>query len=130
MEGLTIDFPSHFITSILDVYLDTATLDKLIFPSALMRILQHFFVPIPLSPLFTIMGAISAGSIWQNEAQFRPKWPRVEMTDPVAFAVPPFSSTPSTFTAGDVTLKAIMAQLQQMEVDFGGRLDYLTNEMC
>ena len=32
IEGLTIDFPSHFITSILDVYLDTLARDKLIFP--------------------------------------------------------------------------------------------------
>ena len=63
MEGFPLDFPSHFITSILDVYLDTATHDKLIFPSVIMRILQHFSIPIPLSPLFNIMGAISVGSI-------------------------------------------------------------------
>ena len=30
LEDLSIDFPSHFITSILDVYQDTATRDKLI----------------------------------------------------------------------------------------------------
>ena len=64
MEDLTIDFPSHFITSILDVYLDTATLDKLIFPSVITQILQHFSIPIPPTPLFTIIGAISANSIW------------------------------------------------------------------
>ena len=64
MEGLTIDFPSHFITSILDVYLDTSTLDKLIFPSVITQILQHFSIPIPPTPLFTIIGAISANSIW------------------------------------------------------------------
>ena len=29
LEDLSIDFPSHFITSILDVYLDTATKDRL-----------------------------------------------------------------------------------------------------
>ena len=52
------------------------------------------------------------------------------MTDLAAFAVPPSSSTPSTSTAGGVTLKAIMAQLQQIEADFGGWLDYLTDEMC
>ena len=39
------------ITSIIDVYQDTATRDKLIFPTAIMRILQHFHIPIPLSPL-------------------------------------------------------------------------------
>ena len=32
LEGLTIDFPSHFILSLIDVYRDTATRDKLIFP--------------------------------------------------------------------------------------------------
>ena len=35
LEHLTIDFLSHFILSILDVYRDTATYDKLIFPSAI-----------------------------------------------------------------------------------------------
>ena len=41
MEDLSIDFPSHFITSIIDVDQDTATRDKLIFPSAITRILQR-----------------------------------------------------------------------------------------
>ena len=35
MEDLSIDFPSHLITSIIDVYQDTTTCDKLIFPSAI-----------------------------------------------------------------------------------------------
>ena len=35
LEGLSIDFPSHFILSLIDVYRDTATRDKLIFPSAI-----------------------------------------------------------------------------------------------
>ena len=35
LERLTIDFPSHFILSLIDVYRDTATHDKLIFPSAI-----------------------------------------------------------------------------------------------
>ena len=39
LEDLSIDFPSHFITSILDVYLDTAICDKLIFPLAITWIL-------------------------------------------------------------------------------------------
>lgn len=38
LEHLTIDFPSHFIISIIDVYIDTATYDKLIFPSTITRI--------------------------------------------------------------------------------------------
>ena len=33
LELLTIDFPSHFILSIIDVHLDAASHDKLIFPS-------------------------------------------------------------------------------------------------
>ena len=35
LEDLSIDFSSHFITSILDVYLDTTTRNKLIFPLAI-----------------------------------------------------------------------------------------------
>ena len=53
MVDLTINFPSHFITSIIDVYRDIATCDKLIFPSAITWILQHFSIPIPLSLLFS-----------------------------------------------------------------------------
>ena len=134
MEDLSIDFPFHLITSIIDVYQDTATCDKLIFPSAITQILQHFHIPIPLSPLFTIMGAISVDSVWQSEAQLQPKRPQVETTDSEALAAPPssapFSSTPSSSAAGGVTLNAIIEQLQRMQADFGGRLDYLTNEMC
>ena len=52
LEHLTIDFPSHFILSILYVYRDTATRDKLIFPSAIMRILCHFSIPFPSSDHF------------------------------------------------------------------------------
>ncbi|XP_030936504.1 uncharacterized protein LOC115961716 [Quercus lobata] len=69
MEDLTIDFPSHFITSVIDVYQDTTTCDKPIFPSAITQTLQHFSIPIPLSPLFIVMGAISAGFVWQSKAQ-------------------------------------------------------------
>ena len=58
LERLTIDFPSHFILSIIDVHLDSASRDKLIFPSAITRILCHFFIPFPSSDHFTIMYAI------------------------------------------------------------------------
>ena len=44
LEGLTIDFPFHFILSLIDVHRDMTTRNKLIFPSAIMRILRHFFV--------------------------------------------------------------------------------------
>ena len=42
LEHFTIDFPSHFILSIIDVHLDSASCDKLIFPSVITRILRHF----------------------------------------------------------------------------------------
>ena len=41
LEGLIIDFPSHFILSFIDVYKNIVTRDKLIFPSAITRILHH-----------------------------------------------------------------------------------------
>ena len=39
LEYLTIDFLSHFILSIIDVYRDMTTRDNLIFPSAITHIL-------------------------------------------------------------------------------------------
>ena len=115
LEDLSIDFPSHFIISILDVYLDTSTRDKLIFPFSIMCVLTHFHIPIPSSPFFTTMGAINAGFVQRSEAQLRPKRPRVETDYSAASVVPPLSSAPSTsapssLVAG-VTLNAIMAQL-------------------
>ena len=47
LEGLSIDFPSHMIESIIDCYRDTATHNKLIFPSAITRILIHMHITIP-----------------------------------------------------------------------------------
>ena len=124
LEDLSIDFSSHFITSILDVYLDTTTRNKLIFPLAITQILRHFSIPILSSPYFTTVGAISVGSVWWSEAQLQLKRPRTETINPAIFAVPTSSLVVS------VTLEAIMAWLQQMEADFGARLDYLTDEMC
>ena len=68
LEDISIDFPSHFILSLVDVYRDTATHDKLIFPSAITRILCHFSVPFPESPHFTIMCAIDATTVRWSEA--------------------------------------------------------------
>ena len=68
LEHLTIDFPSHFILSILNVYRDTATYDKLIFPSAIMRILCHFYVPFPSFNHFSVMYAIDAATIKRSKA--------------------------------------------------------------
>ena len=124
LEDISIDFPSHFITFVIDVYQDTATRDKLIFPSAITLILRHFSISIPASPYYTVMGAISAASIWRSEAQLRLKWPRMEMTDPAASVIPS-TPTPSS-SAGGVILEAIMAQLQCMDAC----LDTLSNELC
>ena len=55
LEHFTIDFPSHFILSILDVYKDMATYDKLNFPLAITWILCHFSVPFPSSDHFSVM---------------------------------------------------------------------------
>ena len=63
LEHLTIDFPSHFILSIVDVYRDSASCDKPIFPSAITRILRHFSVPFPVSNHFHVMCAIDATTV-------------------------------------------------------------------
>ena len=55
LEGLTITFPSHFILLLMDVYKDTATHDKLIFPSAITKILHHFSVSYPVSTHFSVI---------------------------------------------------------------------------
>ena len=68
LEHLTIDFPSYFILSILDVYRDTAARDKLIFPSAITRILCHFSVRFPSSNHFSVMCAIDYATVKRSEA--------------------------------------------------------------
>ena len=70
LEHLTIDFPSHFIFSIIDVYRDTATRDKLIFPLAITRILCHFSIHFLVFDHFSVMCAIDAAAVKQSEAQF------------------------------------------------------------
>ena len=71
LEHLTIDFPSYFILSIIDVHLDSASCDKLIFPSAITRILRHFSIPFPSSDHFTVMCTIDYATIKCSEVQFR-----------------------------------------------------------
>ena len=125
LEYLTIDFPFHFILSIIDVHLDLASRDKLIFPFAIMRILHHFSVPFPSSDHFTVMCAIDYATIKRSEAQFCS-----QQTDSAA---PSSRSAPSRFTpsasapssSGDVSLGDIMAQLQCMDA----RLDTLSTEL-
>ena len=125
LEHFTIDFPSHFFLSIIDVHLDSASRDKLIFPSAITRILRHFSVPFPYFDHFTVMCAIDYAIVKRSEAQFRSR-----QTDSTA---PSSRSTPSRFTpsasapssSGDVSLRDIMAQLQRMDA----RLDTLSTEL-
>ena len=126
LEHLTIDFPSHFILSIIDVYKDTASRDKFIFPSAITRILRHFFVPFPVSNHFTYMCAINATTVKRSEVQFRSR--QFGSTAPPTHSAPsrfaPSISAPSS-SMGDVTLGDIMAQLQHMDA----HLDTLSIEL-
>ena len=122
LKHLSIDFLFHFILFIIDVHRDTVTHDKLIFPSAITRILCHFSVPFPLSNHFSIMGAIDATTIKQSKAQFRSKWPGLA-APPTPSA--PYTSTPFSSTSG-VTFEDIMAQLQRMNA----RLDTLSDKLC
>ena len=125
LEHLTIDFPSHFILSIIDVHLDLASRDKLIFPSAITRILCHFSISFPSSDHFTVMCAIDYATIKRSEAQFRSLQPY--STAPPSHSAlshsAPFASVPSS--SGDVTLGDIMAQLQHMDA----RLDTFSTEL-
>ena len=63
LEHLTIDFPSYFNLSIIDVHLDSASRDKLIFPFAITRILRHFSIPFPSFDHFTVMCAIDYATV-------------------------------------------------------------------
>ena len=68
LEDISINFLSHFILSFIDVYRDTTTHNKLIFPSAITRIIPHFSVPCPVSDHFSIIGAIDTTTIRWSEA--------------------------------------------------------------
>ena len=68
LKGLIIDYPFHFILSLIDVYRDTATRDKLIFPSAITRILRHFSVSYPESTHFSFMCAINTATVRRSKA--------------------------------------------------------------
>ena len=124
LEGLTIDFFSHFILSLINIYRDTTTRDKLIFPSAITLLIRHSSVSYPKFTYFTIMGAINGVSIRWSEAQLRLKRPRTDMATPLASSAPS-TSAPSSFVGG-VTLEAIMAQLELMDA----HLDTLSDELC
>ena len=65
------------------------------------------------------MCAIDAATFRQSEAQLQPKRPQIEKVTPSA------SFAPSS-SAGGVTLKVVLAQLQRMDA----RLDTLSDELC
>ena len=126
LEHLTIDFLSHFILSIIDVFRDMTTRDKLIFPSAITRILCHFSVPFPSFDHFSIMCVIDAATVKRSEAQFR-SWQSDSAAPPSRLApsrFAPFTSTPSS-SSSDMSLKDIMTQLQRMDA----HLDTLSIEL-
>ena len=115
LEHLIVDFPSHFFLSIIDVYLDSTSRDKLIFLSTITRILRHFSVHFPSSDHFSIMCAIDYATVKRSEAQFRSQ--QSDSAAPPSHSAPsrstPSPSIPSSST-GNVTLGDIMAQLQRM----------------
>ena len=110
LEHLTINFPSHFILSIIDVHLDSVSHDKLIFPSTITRILRHFSILFPFSDNFSIMCAIDYTTVKRSEAQFRSR--QSDLAAPSSrlalshFA--PSTSAPSS-SSSNVTLVDIMA---------------------
>ena len=122
LEDPSINFLSHFILSLIDVYKDMATRDKPIFPSTITRIIHHFSISIPNSHLFTVMCAISAASVRRSEAQLWLKRPRTKTTDSSA---PTFPSTFALSSSGGVMLEAVMAQLEGMDA----LLDTLNTEL-
>ena len=67
LDGLTVDFPFHFILSFIDVYRDTTTRDKFIFPLAITWILLHFSVSYPESTHFSPMCAIEQTNVRKRE---------------------------------------------------------------
>ena len=125
LERLTIDFPSHFILSIIDVHLDSATRDKLIFSSVITRILCPFFVPFPSSDHFTVMCAIDYATIKRSKAKFRSR--QSDSAAPSSRSAPSRSIllTFAPSSSVDVSLGDVMAQLQRMDA----RLDTLSTEL-
>ena len=125
LEHLTIDFSSHFIVSLIDVFQDSASHDKLIFPSAITRILRHFSVLFLVSGPFTFMCAIDAATVKRSKAQFRS---RQQDSTPPSWPIPSHSALPTSApssSSSDVSLGDIMAQLQRMDT----RLDILSLEL-
>ena len=73
LEDISIDFPSHFILSLIDVYRNTAIRDKLIFPLAITRIIHNFSIFYLESNHFFVMGAIDVATIRWSDGQLHPR---------------------------------------------------------
>ena len=101
---------------------DTVTSDKLIFPSAITRIVCHFSVLFPFFNHFPVTCAIDYATVKWSEMQFRS---RQSGTAAPPTPSAPSTSAPSTSTSR-VTLENIMSQLQRMDA----RLDTLSDELC
>ena len=109
LKHLTIDFPSHFILSIIDVHKDSMSHDKLIFPSAITRILCHFSIPFPASDHFSYMCAIDAATVKRIKAQLRSR--QFGSVAPPSRSIPSRSASSTSvpsFSTSDVTLRDIM----------------------
>ena len=94
------------IESIIDCYRDTATHNKLIFPSAITCILTHLHVTIPFSPLFYVTGAMCKESIRRSVAQLTVKRPCVEASDVAPTNPVTPSSQPSSSSAPSSSFRA------------------------
>ena len=109
LEHLTIDFPFHFIVSLIDVFQNLASCDKFIFPSAITRILRHFSIPFPTFDPFIYMCAIDAAIVKCSKVQFRS---RQQDSTPPSQRTPSHSNRPtfaSSSSSSDVSLGDIMA---------------------
>ena len=125
LEHLTIDFPSHFILSIIDVHLDLMSRNKFIFPFATTRILCHFSIPFPFSDHFTVICAIDYAIVKRNEAQFRSRQSdsATLSSHSASSCFAPSTSAPSF--SDDMSLGDVMVQLQRMDAC----LDTLSTEL-
>ena len=68
LKDISINFPSLFILSLIDVYKDMTTRDKLIFPLAMTWILCYASVSYPESSYFSVMCAIDVATVRWSEA--------------------------------------------------------------
>ena len=114
----------------IDRYRDTATHDKLIFPTAITHILSHVHITTPLSSPFYVMGSISKESIRKSDAQLATKWPRME-DDATPTPRPSSYFAPSSSSSRvEASLATIMDQLQHMHADFGSHLLRSKKSQC